>query len=261
MPRHAGELEKSLREARELLASAGTVVVLTGAGISAESGVPTFRGADGLWKRHRAEELATPEAFDRDPRLVWEWYSWRREKVATCRPNAAHLALARFALERPRVRIVTQNVDGLHTEAARSVAGGDDPAPALPLELHGALFRDRCSMCAFQQPNRAAVDHESLASLPRCENCAALLRPDVVWFGERLPPGVMEEAHEWASRADVCLIIGTSGMVHPAAGLGEATRANGGAVIELNPDETALSRTARVVLRGRAARLTPALLD
>ena len=254
-------MDSALRDARDLIASANTVVVLTGAGVSAESGVPTFRGADGLWKRHRAEELATREAFDRDPRLVWEWYSWRREKVAVCVPNAAHLALARFALTRPRVRIVTQNVDGLHGDAARAVAGSGNPAAALPLELHGCLFRDRCSMCAFHQENRRGVDHGSLATLPRCENCGALLRPDVVWFGERLPPGVMEEADQWASRADVCLIIGPSGLVHPAAGMGEATRANGGAVIELNPDETPLSGTARVVLRGRAAEITPALLE
>ena len=254
-------MKKSVAEARALIAAAETVVVLTGAGVSAESGVPTFRGADGLWNSFRAEELATPEAFERDPRLVWEWYSWRRQKVAGCAPNAAHLALARFALERGRVRIVTQNVDGLHADAARVVAGGDDPTPALPLELHGSLFRDRCSMCAFHQDNRAGVDHTSLATLPRCEHCGALLRPDVVWFGERLPPGAMEEAHEWASRADVCLIIGTSGLVHPAAGLGDATRDRGGAVIELNLDETPLSRTARVVLRGRAAAITPALLD
>ena len=252
---------KAVAEARALIAAAETVVVLTGAGISAESGVPTFRGAGGLWKSHRAEDLATPEAFERDPRLVWEWYSWRRSKVAACAPNAAHLALARFALERTRVRIVTQNVDGLHADAARAVAGSDDPTPALPLELHGALFRDRCSMCAFSQNNRAGVDHSSLAALPRCESCGALLRPDVVWFGERLPPGAMEEAQEWAARASVCLIIGTSGLVHPAAGLAHATHDAGGAVIELNPDDTALSGLARVALRGRAAHLTPALLD
>ena len=253
-------LSRSLAEARALVASARTIVVLTGAGISAESGVPTFRGEDGLWKSFRAEQLATPEAFERDPRLVWEWYSWRRERIAECVPNAAHLALARFALAHPDVRIITQNVDGLHTQAARMAAEDADPSAAMPLELHGALFRDRCTMCAFHQDNRSGVDHQSLASLPRCERCGALLRPDVVWFGERLFPGVMEEAHEWAARADVAIIIGTSGLVQPAASLGDATRANGGAVIELNPDATPLTRTAQVVLRGRAAEITPALL-
>ena len=261
MADRSAELETALVEARALIGAARTIVVLTGAGISAESGVPTFRGEGGLWKSFRAEELATPEAFERDPRLVWEWYSWRRDKVAACAPNAAHIALARLALERPHVRIVTQNVDGLHADAARAVAGPADPRAAMPLELHGSLFRDRCSMCAFWQENRSGVDHADLATLPRCENCGALLRPDVVWFGERLPPGAMEEATEWAARADVCLIIGTSGLVHPAAGLGNATRANGGSVIELNPDETPLSRTARVVLRGRAAAIAPRLLE
>ena len=251
----------SLPEGRALLRTARTIVVLTGAGVSAESGVPTFRGIDGLWKSFRSEDLATPEAFARDPRLVWEWYSWRRERIAACAPNAAHLALARFALTRhPGVRIITQNVDGLHTEAARIVAAGADPAPAMPLELHGTLFRDRCTSCAFHQDNRSGVDHTSLATLPRCEQCGALLRPDVVWFGERLFPGVMEEASELAAGADVCLIIGTSGLVHPAASLGSATRDHGGAVIELNPEETPLTRTARVTLRGRAAEIAPALL-
>lgn len=247
-------------QARDLVAEASTVLVLTGAGISAESGVPTFRGPDGLWQSHRVEELATPDAFERDPRLVWEWYSWRRGLVAECVPNAAHIALARFALGRTGVRIVTQNVDGLHTEAARIAAADGDPTRALPLELHGALFRDRCTMCSFQQDNWSGVDHESIATLPRCERCAGLLRPDVVWFGERLFPGVIEEAHEWAALAEVCLVIGTSGLVEPAAGLAHATRDGGGTVIEVNPEETPLTRIASVALRGRASELIPAVL-
>ena len=248
-----------LSDARRKLAAARTVVVLTGAGISAESGVPTFRGEEGLWKTSRPEDLATPEAFERDPRLVWEWYSWRREEIAKCSPNAAHLALARFALARSDVRIITQNVDGLHVQAARIAAGGADASRAMPLELHGAIFRDRCTMCSFQQDNRSGVDHASIASLPRCEQCGGLLRPDVVWFGERLYPGVMEEALAWAERADICIVIGTSALVYPAAGLGEATRANGGAVIELNPAETPLTRTAAIALRGPAADIVPKL--
>jgi NAD-dependent deacetylase len=241
-----------MRDTSAIIAAAETVVVLTGAGISAESGVPTFRGADGLWRSHRAEDLATPEAFERDPRLVWEWYSARRERIAQCAPNAAHLALARFALTRPNVRVVTQNVDGLHGDAARAAANGNDPSRAMPLELHGAIFRDRCSMCAFVRENRAGVDASSLASLPRCEECGALLRPDVVWFGERLAPGVLEEAFEWAGRADVCLVIGTSGVVEPAASIASTTRATGGHVIEINPQETPLSRVATVSIRGTA---------
>ena len=241
-----------MKDTAAIVAAAETVVVLTGAGISAESGVPTFRGAEGLWRSYRAEDLATPEAFARDPRLVWEWYSARRERIAACAPNEAHLALARFALARPNVRIITQNVDGLHAEAARIAANGGDAALAMPLELHGGIFRDRCSMCAFERENRSGVDATSLASLPRCEECGALLRPDVVWFGERLAPGVLEEAFEWAGRADLCIVIGTSGVVEPAASIASTTRATGGDVIEINPVETPVSRVANVSIRGTA---------
>jgi NAD-dependent deacetylase len=242
----------AMRDTSAIIAAARTVVVLTGAGISAESGVPTFRGPQGLWRKYRPEDLATPEAFERDPRLVWEWYNSRRQRIAECAPNAAHRALARFALARPHVRIITQNVDELHTDAARDAAGTRDAAPAMPLELHGSIFRDRCSMCAFQRENRALVDATSLASLPRCEECGALLRPDVVWFGERLGPGVLEEAFEWAGLADLCLVIGTSGVVEPAASIASTTRATGGAVIEINPEETPLTRVATVSIRGTA---------
>ena len=250
-----------MRKTAGMITSAETVVVLTGAGISAESGVPTFRGSDGLWQSFRAEELATPAAFDRDPRLVWEWYSWRRERIAACVPNAAHMALARFALRRPNVRIITQNVDGLHALAAVSVAEGADPQAAMPLDLHGSIFRDRCTMCAFQRENRSGVDASSLATLPRCEQCGALLRPDVVWFGEPLGPGVMEEAFEWAGRADVCLVVGTSGVVEPAASIASTTRATGGKVIEVNTEETSLTRVANMSIRGKAAEIVPPMLS
>jgi NAD-dependent deacetylase len=243
-----------------IIASAKRVVILTGAGISAESGVPTFRGPEGLWRSFRPEDLATREAFERDPRLVWEWYGMRRQRIASCVPNAAHLALARFALGHPQVRIITQNVDELHADAARTAAKGADPARAMPLELHGSIFRDRCSMCAFQRANREPVDTSSLAALPRCEECGALLRPDVVWFGERLVPGVLEEAFEWAGCADVCLVIGTSGVVEPAASIASTTRATGGHVIEINPEETALTRVATVSLRGTATDIVGKIL-
>ena len=249
-----------MRDTSAIIAGAESVVVLTGAGISAESGVPTFRGPEGLWRSFRAEDLATPEAFERDPRLVWEWYSLRRERVARCVPNAAHHALARFALTRPHVRIITQNVDELHSDAARAAANGADPLRAMPLELHGSIFRDRCSMCAFHRDNREPVDWSSLASLPRCEECGALLRPDVVWFGERLAPGVLEEAFEWAGRVDVCLVIGTSGVVEPAASIASTTRATGGQVIEINPEETPLTRVATVSIRGTAVEVVGKML-
>ena len=250
-----------MRDTAAIIADAGRVVVLTGAGISAESGVPTFRGPEGLWRSFRPEDLATREAFERDPRLVWEWYGMRRQRIGACSPNAAHIALARFAFARPHVRIITQNVDELHVDAARATAQGVDPAPAMPLELHGSIFRDRCSMCAFVRENRQPVDTSSLASLPRCEECGALLRPDVVWFGERLVPGVLEEAFEWAGCADVCLVIGTSGVVEPAASIASTTRATGGHVIEVNPEETALTRVATVSIRGKAVDVVGQILS
>jgi NAD-dependent deacetylase len=241
--------------ARDLLRDAGAVVVLTGAGVSAESGVPTFRGAGGLWKEFRPEDLATPEAFARDTRLVWEWYAWRRTLVAACAPNAAHRALAEWALRSGKVTIVTQNVDGLHARAAReagSMAG-------LPIEVHGSLLRDRCSGCGVRS-EPVTVDATSLATLPRCARCGALLRPDVVWFGEMLDEGVLTSADAAAATADVCLVVGTSALVHPAASLPLRTRAHGGVIIEVNPEETPLTPVAEVTIRGRAAEVVPVLV-
>jgi NAD-dependent deacetylase len=245
--------------ARDLIRDAGHVVVLTGAGVSAESGVPTFRGPDGLWGAFRVEDLATPEAFARDPRLVWEWYALRRRTAQTCVPNAAHLALAAFALAEARMTIVTQNVDGLHARAALSAAEDKDPSPAMPLEVHGSILRDRCSQCERRSDPRA-VDATSVSSLPRCGACGGLLRPDVVWFGELLDPRILGAADAAAARADVCLVIGTSALVYPAAAIPCRTREAGGVVIEVNPEESALSSIASVVVRGRAAETVPGLL-
>ena len=252
---------EALERARALVEVARRIVVLTGAGISAESGVPTFRGAGGLWKSHRPEELATPEAFARDPRLVWEWYAWRRGLVAGCEPNEGHRALARRALDAPgRLALVTQNVDGLHHRAAREAAPGGDPAPAYPLELHGAIHRDRCSGCA-RTSDAVPVDASSAEALPRCASCGALLRPDVVWFGEPLDEAVLRSAFETARGADLCLVVGTSAVVRPAASVPLATLQAGGRIVEVNPDPTPLSEHADVVLRGGAASILPALLE
>lgn len=249
----------ALERGRGLLARAERVVVLTGAGISAESGVPTFRGEKGLWKSHRPEELATPEAFARDPLLVWEWYGMRRAKMAAVEPNDGHRALARFALERaPRVTLVTQNVDGLHTRAAREAA--PDPLPAVPLELHGAIARDRCSRCGRIWEPQGPPDLTSVETLPRCADCGALTRPDVVWFGEALDPEVLGASFEAARRADVCLVVGTSAVVHPAASVPLATLEAGGHIIEVNPEPTPLTPRAAVVLRGAAGTVLPVLL-
>jgi NAD-dependent deacetylase len=252
-----------LETARRYLADAERIVVLTGAGVSAESGVPTFRGAGGLWKTFRAEQLATPEAFARDPRLVWEWYAWRRALVAACEPNAAHFALARLAIGRAGTTLVTQNVDGLHARAAREVAEEmacpGDAARAMPLELHGNLFATRCVECGADA-GEVSVDAASLETLSRCAACAGLLRPGVVWFGEPLDPEVLGAATDAARGADVALVVGTSALVHPAASLAVHTLTRGGVVIEVNPDATPLSAGA-LVLRGPAGTIVPALVD
>jgi NAD-dependent deacetylase len=247
--------------ARSMLAGAHRIVVLTGAGISAESGIPTFRGPHGLWKSFRPEDLATPEAFERDPCLVWEWYAWRRALVARCEPNPGHLALASLALSRPgRTTLVTQNVDGLHHRAARAVGDAvpDRPAQAaFPIEVHGALHRDRCSGCGRRSEGTDSVDASSVKTLPSCSACGGLLRPDVVWFGEALDPDVINSAFLAAAEADVCLVVGTSALVHPAAALPEHTADAGGSVIEINLDPTPISRIAAISLRGEAGKLVP----
>ncbi len=249
--------------ARRILETADGIVVLTGAGVSAESGVPTFRGPGGLWRSHRVEELATPEAFRRDPYLVWSWYASRRERLAACEPNAAHRALARLALGRPDVTLVTQNVDGLHERAAREQAGDADPTLALPLELHGALMRDRCVACGARTSPEGAVASSAPGRepVPRCRDCGGLLRPDVVWFGEPLDARVLGEAFAKARAAGVCLVVGTSAVVHPAASVPLATLEAGGVLIEVNPHPTPLTPYAVASIRGCAGDVIPALVD
>lgn len=249
--------------ARDVIARADAILALTGAGISAESGVPTFRGTEGLWKDFRPQDLATPSAFARDARLVWEWYDWRRRRVLECRPNAAHLALATLAVARgSRARIVTQNVDGLHTVAASATTAPTTGArdAALPLELHGSLFRTRCTACGARRADVGPIDASSHASLPRCGECGGLLRPDIVWFGEPLDDAVLGEALERARTARVCLVVGTSAVVQPAASLAMVTKRSGGCVIEINPEPTPLTPFADVSIRAPAAGTLPRIL-
>ena len=248
--------EGQWRAARRLVREARRVVALTGAGISAESGVPTFRDAGGLWRSYRPEELATPEALARDPRTVLEWYEWRRAMLADCRPNAGHRALARFFLRRGESGLVTQNVDGLHTRAALEEAGAGAADAALPIELHGAVGRDRCDGCGARSPAEPLGD-----DLPRCGGCGGLRRPDVVLFGESLDAAVLDRARVLAERADLCLVIGTSAVVYPAAALPLATLQAGGHIVEVNPQRTPLTDAAAAALRGEAGTALPALLD
>lgn len=253
-----------MADPRTILRQAARVLVLTGAGVSHASGVPTFRGADGLWNDVRVEDLATPAAFERDPVLVWQWYAWRRELIARCEPNAAHHALARFAASREGVTIVTQNVDGLHQAAARALPARLSPEArtrAWPLALHGDIHADRCSRCDYRATAGGRVDASSLDTLPRCPTCGALLRPAVVWFGEMLPERELRAAIAAARSASVCLMIGTSAQVQPAAGLATEVVQRGGALIEVDPNETMLTPVATVSIREDAAVAVPALLE
>jgi NAD-dependent deacetylase len=234
-----------LKEAKDKLLGSSTPVVMTGAGISAESGVPTFRGEDGLWKNFRAEELATPGAFSKDPVLVWEWYDWRRQKISEVSPNAAHYALAELEKRHPGLTLITQNVDGLHV-----LAGSENV-----LELHGSIWRVRCTGCGALKEDRTVP----LEIPPKC-GCGALLRPDVVWFGEQLPVRVIEDAFTAASNADLVMVIGTSGVVQPAASLAVRAKNSGAFVIEINIESTPLTDITDVFLRGKAAQTLPALL-
>jgi NAD-dependent deacetylase len=232
--------------AAALISGARHVAVLTGAGVSAESGIPTFRGPGGLWQGRDPLSLATPQAFAADPRLVWEFYNWRRDRVARAEPNAAHRAIAELACRVPKLTLVTQNVDRLHHRA-----GSRDV-----IELHGNLWEVRCTGCGTTTDRSG----ETLGPLPSCESCGALLRPAVVWFGEALPPEAWLAAEEAVHDADVRLVVGTSAVVYPAAALITSGRSEGRAVIEVNLEPTPVSGAIDVGLYGRAGDIVPQLL-
>jgi NAD-dependent deacetylase len=235
------------RALRARLAGVRSAVALTGAGASAESGVPTFRGAGGLWRTHRAEDLATPEAFARDPELVWEWYAWRREVVAGAEPHAGHRALAAFERAGRLGAVVTQNVDGLHQRAGS----------ARVLELHGSLWRVRCARCRAER-TETALRFSELP--PRCARCGGVERPGVVWFGETLPEDIFFAAANAIASCDALLVVGTSAVVHPAAGLVRLAKRDRAIVIEINPDDTPLTPAVDASARGPAGAILPWLL-
>jgi NAD-dependent deacetylase len=239
--------DTGLRRARERLASATSVAILTGAGISAESGIPTFRGVDGLWKNFRSEDLATPQAFARDPRLVWEWYNWRRERIAKSDPNAAHRALVKLEETKPSFTLITQNVDGLHAAVGS----------ANLLEIHGSIWKLRCTACGREWEDRTIP----LELLPRCPACDALARPGVVWFGENLNPNIWAAAERAAAASDVFLVVGTSALVYPAAGLVPLARSAGAKLIEVNIEPSPMSGFVDCVLTGRAGEILPTIVD
>jgi NAD-dependent deacetylase len=239
---------QALAEARSLVSKARSIAVLTGAGISSESGIPTFRDAmTGLWSRFRPEDLATPEAFARDPRIVWQWYAWRRELVERAQPNAGHAALVDLERRAKRFALITQNVDGLHARAGSRRL----------IELHGNILRTRCS-------REGRILEEGAmrpGSPPTCLACGSHARPDVVWFGEMLSPESLGLAGEAARDCDLFLSIGTSALVEPAASLPLEALDAGAALIEVNPQPTPLSRHATLVLAGAAGEVLPRLVD
>jgi NAD-dependent deacetylase len=241
-----------LGDLRERLDAAHSVTVLTGSGISAESGLPTFRGVGGLWRTHRVEELASPAGFARDPKLVWTWYNERRRAHKSVEPSPAHVALARIERRVPDFTLATQNVDSLHLRAgSRNV-----------LELHGKLREAKCTRCDARQPiehvtlslSKGAFDLDALE-----HDCGGMWRPDIVWFGEALPAGVLEAAFAAARRAELMLVVGTSGIVQPAASLA-TKRVTGAYVVEINPEETALTDLVDRSIRARASDVLPHLV-
>jgi NAD-dependent deacetylase len=237
----------TLARVRDLLHQAPVIAALTGAGISAESGIPTFRGPGGIWRTCRAENLATPEAFANDPKLVWEWYDFRRGVIAGVEPNAGHRALAELEQRKQYFSLITQNVDGLHDRAgSRNL-----------LKVHGDIWTLRCTICARERFDTATP---LLQLPPRCA-CGGMERPGVVWFGESLPERIWINAQRAAQQAQMLLVIGTSAVVYPAAGLAALAKRSGAVVVEINIAETPVSAQADYSLRGPAAEVLPQLVS
>ena len=248
-------MSAEIGRAAEILRAAGLVAVLSGAGASQESGIPTFREAQtGLWARYDPQQLATPAAFRRDPRLVWEWYAYRRKLVQSVAPNPGHTAIAALEEWVPQVVVLTQNVDGLH-----QAAGSSDV-----VELHGNILRTKCAAGCRGEPT--LVDPASLAPAerdatpPHCPHCGDALRPDVVWFGEMLPAGAIRRAYEVCAACNAMIVVGTSGVVYPAAALPAIAREAGTPVIEVNPEPSGITGLATVFLQGRGGDLLPQLV-
>jgi NAD-dependent deacetylase len=225
----------------KLLADSKHIVVLTGAGVSAESGMPTFRGEDGFWRKYNAMDLATPEAFERDPKLVWEWYDYRRGILDKAGPNRAHEVIAEMEKHYPNFTLITQNVDGLHHRAGSKNM----------IEIHGNLWRVKCQRCSY---NEIFNDVPLKTNPPRCE-CGGMLRPDVVWFGESLPHGAIEKALDQLRSCDTILVVGTSGVVQPVASFPFVAAEAGAVIIEFNVEPTPITQICGFALHGKATLL------
>lgn len=247
-------MQELIQAAAQHIRAASRIAVLTGAGVSKESGVPTFRDAlDGLWAQRDPLELATPEGFRANPGLVWDWYQQRRATSHNVQPNPGHYALAELERRGTPFLLITQNVDDLHERA-----GSEEV-----VHLHGSLIANRCFDDCQGHPTRVRLADAVPAKSgpPHCPHCGAWLRPDVVWFGEALPEDALAEAYVWAVQCDVMLVVGTSGMVTPAALLPGHALSNGATIIEVNPDETAISELAAIRLAGPSGQMLPRLLE
>jgi NAD-dependent deacetylase len=242
-----GAIAADLQQAGIWLAESERVAVLTGAGISAESGVPTFRGKDGLWQGFRATDLATPEAFARDPKLVWNFYNWRRELLAPLQPNPAHKALIRLEEKVPLFSLITQNIDDLHRRAGSKNL----------VELHGNIWMVRCTRCHVVNRN----EEVPLPELPACKECGGLLRPHVVWFGEQLDPAILDKAVAAIRSCGTMLVIGTSALVQPAASLAIVAKEQGARVVEINLEPTPYSHKLDLALQGKAGEILPRVVE
>lgn len=243
-----------IAQAARTLSASRRLVVLTGAGGSKESGIPTFRDAlEGLWAQYDPQELATPFAFQRNPKRVWDWYQHRRELMADAPPNPGHYAIAELEKRLPQAIVVTQNVDGLHR-----VAGSSDV-----IELHGNIRRNKCFANCQGDPTLvdiSTLDWDPAEGPPACPHCGAWVRPDVVWFHEMLPTGALERAHQLCHSADVALVVGTSGVVQPAASLPFIAKRGGATVIEVNPERTPITGIADIRLAGPSGEMLPQVL-
>jgi len=240
-------MENAINHLKEALKNSRRVAVLTGAGVSAESGVPTFRGADGLWKNYQATDLGTPEAFGRDPELVWEFYNWRRGLIGQKACNPAHTALAELERLIPDFTLITQNVDGLHLLAGSRHL----------LEIHGNIWRVRCTRCGKEVLDRSP----HMGHLPKCDACGGLMRPGVVWFGESLDPRILHQAVEAAEKCQIMLVVGTSSVVQPAASLAFTAKSGGAMLAEINLERTPNSDLMDIVLIGKAGEILSGLVE
>lgn len=234
-----------IKEIARLLKNSGNTIILTGAGMSAESGIPTFRSGEGLWKKYNPMELATYEAFMRDPKRVWEWYKWRMNLILKAKPHKGYYILADWERRRLVKAIITQNVDGLHFKAgSKSV-----------IELHGNIFRVKCISCDYKERLRETP----LEIPPKCPSCGSYLRPDVVWFGEPLEADVVSNAYNLTINSDLFFVIGTSGVVYPAAELPYIAKQHNAIIIEINVEETPISRYADYTLHMKASEALSAI--